>query len=101
MNRTMTRVLAEELDRLTAADRRTIERLADTEGLSPLLTRFLRALATQVHVDRCREDAVVHAMEAQHHADVEAIDRQVNGDPEPVQGRPATFDPSTGQLTLD
>ena len=99
MNHEMNPRLAAAVANLTATQRRALAAIASrprnpgTEWLDELIT----GLAAQVRIDEARADAILAELEAEHRAEVDAIDLRVNGPLPTVDGRPAIFDPETGE----
>jgi hypothetical protein len=101
-------LLAEAIDSLTERDlRMLIEAVFSyddgTEEQDGPVTRLLDAAIMQAVYDhrmrRERERALMARLEADHRAEVEATDLEVNGPPPPVEGAPMAHDPDTGAWT--
>jgi hypothetical protein len=43
-----------------------------------------------------REARLIQALDADHRAELDAVDRRVNGEPPPVKGVPVEYDPESG-----
>ncbi|RNM13291.1 hypothetical protein [Nocardioides pocheonensis] len=93
MSRMMHPGLAKELESLTEAERRLIVRLSSEGDFSPLIGRLLRGWTCQILSDQWQEAATLAGLEADRRAELDEVDLRVNGEPPPVTGKPATFDP--------
>jgi hypothetical protein len=84
MPREMTRSLSDAIDSLGAAERRSVIR-----GIrDPILASLMRGLRAEMRAADQREADVIAALADDRRAWLDDVDRQVHGDPAPVEGEP-------------
>jgi hypothetical protein len=92
----MSRALAVAIDSLDADQRAALATRTETGTGASWLDRLLYGVHAEIIIEEARKQTALTAFAAEHAAEVDAIDLQLNGTPPPVEGSPAIFDPETG-----